>query len=108
MIKKTIFILRYVDYGNEELVPEHRLRRLLDDFHDLPAMATSVYLAVKVSTSAESVLVGAELRNTVLYHEHRMKVRDVSSHGKLTVELLTLPDLTPDTEFIEALKKDQH
>ena len=75
---------------------------------DLPALATSVYLAVKVSTSAESVMVGAELRNTLLYHELRMKVRDVSSHGRLRVELLTLPDLTPVTEFIEALKKDQH
>ena len=74
----------------------------------MPSLATSVYLAVKVSTSAESVMVGAELRNTLLYHELRMKVRDVSSHGKLKVELLTLPDLTPVTEFIEVLKKDKH
>ena len=63
---------------------------------------------MKVSTSAESVMVGAELRNTLLYHELRMKVRDISSHGKLTVELLTLPDLTPVTEFIEVIKRHEN
>eukprot|EP00092_Neocalanus_flemingeri_P021920 GFUD01023777.1.p1 GENE.GFUD01023777.1~~GFUD01023777.1.p1 ORF type:complete len:422 (-),score=148.64 GFUD01023777.1:164-1429(-) len=40
--------VKYVDFGNTELVPDHKLRRLFKDFMVLPAMATRVSMEVKV------------------------------------------------------------
>jgi len=105
-VRNRMVIVRYVDFGNEELVPEHRLRRLLNDFLELPALAASVYIPVKVDTSSQSVMIQTELRTCLLYQEFRMKVRDVSSHGRLTVDLITLQGIHV-SDFIEILKEDQ-
>ena len=102
----SCYVLRYVDFGNEEMVPEHRLRRLLNDFLELPALATSVYIPVKIATSSQSVVIEEELKKNLLYQEFRMKVREVSSHGRLSVDLITMHGINV-SEFIEVLKQDQ-
>ena len=101
-------IRRYVDFGNEELVPEHRLRRLLNDFLELPALATSVYIPARVTSSSQCDVIEAELRSNLLYQEFRMKVREVSSHGRLSVDLITSesPSIRVSA-FVEILKQDQ-
>jgi len=40
--------VKYVDFGNIELVPAHRMRRLFQDFLELPALATTVSLGAMV------------------------------------------------------------
>ena len=88
------------------MVPEHLLRRLLNDFLELPALATSVYIPVKIATSSQSVVIEDELKKNLLYQEFRMKVREVSSHGRLSVDLITMHGINV-SEFIEMLKQDQ-
>ena len=106
-ITKYYHILRrYVDFGNEELVPEHRLRRLLNDFLELPALASSVYIPARVASSSQCDVIETELRSNLLYQEFRMKVREVSSHGRLSVDLITLHGINV-SEFVEILKQDQ-
>jgi len=53
-IKGRLVLVKYVDFGNSEPVPAHRMRRLFTDFLDLPALATRVCLPVRVED--ESIL----------------------------------------------------
>eukprot|EP00092_Neocalanus_flemingeri_P093787 GFUD01119225.1.p1 GENE.GFUD01119225.1~~GFUD01119225.1.p1 ORF type:complete len:254 (-),score=87.81 GFUD01119225.1:109-792(-) len=48
IVKGRMVRVKYVDFGNTELVPDHKLRRLFKDFMVLPAMATRVSMEVKV------------------------------------------------------------
>jgi len=105
-VRNRMVIVRYVDFGNEELVPEHRLRRLLNDFLELPALASSVYIPARVASSSQCDVIETELRSNLLYQEFRMKVREVSSHGRLSVDLITLHGINV-SEFVEILKQDQ-
>ena len=48
VVKGRMVLVKYVDFGNSELVPAHRMRRLFGDFMELPALATRVSLGVQV------------------------------------------------------------
>ena len=45
-----MMICRYVDFGNEELVSVHRVRRLLPEFLKVPAMMIPVFVPVHIET----------------------------------------------------------
>ena len=47
-IRGRMILVKYVDFGNTEQVPAHRMRRLFTDFLELPAMAMRVCMGVRV------------------------------------------------------------
>jgi len=84
IIKGRMVLVKYVDFGNSELVPAHRLRRLFMDFMELPVMATRVCLGVKVE--GEEVL--GMLREDISLVDLTMKVVEEGCGDVLpTVEL---------------------
>ena len=56
MMKGRMVLVKYVDFGNCEVVPAHRMRRLFTDFMELPALATSVSLGVPMNEDMLEVL----------------------------------------------------
>ena len=49
-VSERMMICRYVDFGNEELVSVHRVRRLLPEFLKVPAMMIPVFVPVHIET----------------------------------------------------------
>lgn len=91
---------RYVDFGNEELVSVHRLRRLLKEFLELPSLSVPVYLPVTTSSGLEGDAVAAELRKFLLYQEAVMTIKQVTESAKMIVDLDTLDGVNV-TEFVQ-------
>jgi len=60
-IKGRLIMVKYVDFGNCEPVPAHKLRRLFSDFLELPALATRVCLPVKVESEATMTMLKEEI-----------------------------------------------
>ena len=61
IIKGRLILVKYVDFGNCEPVPAHRMRRLFSDFLELPAFATRVCLPVKVESEATMTMLKEEI-----------------------------------------------
>jgi len=56
MMKGRMVLVKYVDFGNCEVVPAHRMRRLFKDFMELPALATRVSLGVPIEANKMDLL----------------------------------------------------
>jgi len=61
IIKGRLILVKYVDFGNCEQVPAHRMRRLFSDFLELPALATRVCLPVKVEVEDTMTMLKEEI-----------------------------------------------
>eukprot|EP00092_Neocalanus_flemingeri_P022823 GFUD01024747.1.p1 GENE.GFUD01024747.1~~GFUD01024747.1.p1 ORF type:complete len:410 (+),score=149.13 GFUD01024747.1:441-1670(+) len=87
VVKGRMVRVKYVDFGNTELVPAHRMRRLFQDFMELPALAIRVFMRVKV----EGVEVMAMLKEGIDLVDLDMKIveegcEDILPRVELKVE----------------------
>jgi len=84
IIKGRLILVKYVDFGNCEQVPAHRMRRLFSDFLELPALATRVCLSVKVEAEDTMTM----LREEIGLADILMKILEEGSEKVLpTVDL---------------------
>ena len=84
VIKGRLFLVKYVDFGNCEQVPAHKMRRLFSDFLELPALATRVCLPVKVEEEDTMTM----LREEIGLADLDMKILEEGSEKVLpTVDL---------------------
>ena len=83
-IRGRMILVKYVDFGNTEQVPAHRMRRLFTDFLELPAMAMRVCMGVRVEGEETMCL----LKESVNLVELSMKIVQAGSEKILpTVDL---------------------
>jgi len=103
-VSERMMICRYVDFGNEELVSVHRVRRLLPEFLEVPAMMIPVYVLVQIQSLQQGDMIREELRQNLLYKEVVLKVEQVTDDGKVIVNMETICGVDIKS-FMELLKQ---
>ena len=103
-VSERKMICRYVDFGNEELVSVHRVRRLLPEFLQVPAMMIPVFIPVHIETLQQGDMIREELKQNLLYQEVNLRVDKVTQEGKVIVSMETKSGVDLKA-FMELLKQ---
>ena len=103
-ISERNLLVRYVDFGNEEIVSVHRVRRLLPEFLEIPAMMIPIHVVVEIESVQQGDMLKDELSKNLLYQEVLMYVEKVTDEGKVFVQLATTCGVDLKT-FMELLKQ---
>lgn len=83
-IRGRMVLVKYVDFGNSEQVPAHRMRRLFTDFLEMPALAMRVCLGARVEEEETMVM----LKEGISLVDLNMKIVEEGSDKILpTVDL---------------------
>ena len=95
---------RYVDFGNEETVNSHKLRRLHGKFRRMPCLAVPVFIPVQVKTKEDAEMLQQELEANIRYTEMKLSVLEVSREGKQIVNLDFMFGASLEDFIVELLK----
>ena len=93
-----------MDFGNEEVVNSHKLKRLHGKFRRMPCLAVPVFLPIQVTTESDAMMLQQELEANIRFTEMKLNVLDVSREGKMSVSLEFLFGSNLENFIAELLK----
>merc|ERR1719342_844979 len=82
----------------------HRVRRLLPEFLQVPAMMIPVFIPVHIETLQQGDMIREELKQNLLYQEVNLRVDKVTQEGKAIVSMETKSGVDLKA-FMELLKQ---